>query len=523
MKISILTKLLVVVMVLAIVPLGVLGVLAITNISDMEETAVDEVDNMRNSVSTDIASNADTVSTGITDITNAVSVGVADVTETAVEDSTKALNDLGVEFVYQKAGDVALQMRLYLEANPDLTQADLQGETYLVYESPQAQQEGAPPLYAGVHYGSDNSSDLSLSGDWVITYGGEWQRFVNEDGSVADLTGKWLMNASDGSAGIITANTASTITAPLTSLGNPFAELDWDSGDDGFWSIAIQNINREAGDDVTNIGYMVLCDAGTGIPLAHPNPIVVGLPDHVGRMMYPLIYELMDKTIVSGEAESGIFPFDEDNDPSTPDESRFAVFYPVKDSAGKPITILGPDPANPAALVERPVMTSAAVMMKDFNAPATALEETLLANAQTIEAQMTQTTTGIEAGLTASAAKIETQLETNRDTVASEISDAKDSTQQMTWIVVAIMAIVVAIVSVIFGRSVVGPIKKLTTAADKVSKGDMNVKIDVTSKDEVGELADSFGRMVASMKFMLEDDEPVSSDGFSDEVKSALA
>ena len=271
MKISILTKLLVVIMILAIVPLAILGVLAITNISDMEDTAIGEVDNMSEAVSVGVSENTDAVASGIADITNAVSDGVGDVTATAVKDSTEALNELGIEFVYQKAADIAWQMQIYLEANPDLTQADLQGETYLIYESPEAQQEGAPPLYAGVYYGADNSAYLSLIGDWIITYGGEWKRFVDEDGNTVDLTGKWIMNASDGSAGIITSNTASTVSAPLTSLGNPFAELDWDSGDNDFWALSIQNINRETGDEVENIGYSVMVDGGTGIPVAHPN------------------------------------------------------------------------------------------------------------------------------------------------------------------------------------------------------------------------------------------------------------
>ncbi len=68
------------------------------------------------------------------------------------------------------------------------------------------------------------------------------------------------------------------------------------------------------------------------------------------------------------------------------------------------------------------------------------------------------------------------------------------------------MVIIVAAVSFMFGRSVTNPIKKLTTAADKVSKGDMSVTIDIKSKDEIGELAESFGRMVTAVKFLSEDE-----------------
>lgn len=450
----------------------------------MEDKAIEEIDNMRNAAASDISAANDVIASDVSNATN-----------TAVDNATEALNDLGIEFVYQKAADIAWQMQIYLEAHPDLTQADLQGDTYLIYESPQAQQEGSPPLYAGVHYGSDDSTDLSLIGNWIVTFGGEWKRFVDEDGNTVDLTGKWIMNASDGSAGIITSNTASTVSAPLTSLGSPFAELDWDSGEDEFWAISIQNINRETSDEVENIGYSVLVDGGTGIPVAHPNPLVVGLPDHIGRSMFPLIYELMDQTIASGQPEKGIFPFDEDNNPDTPDVDRFAVFYPVKNANGESITIMGPDPANPATLMERPLMVSTAVMMKNFNEPAIALEEKLQEN-------NTETLSKLETA----AKNLDSAMETNRDVVAAEISDGKDNTQTTTIIVVIIMVIVVAIISILFGRSVVGPIKKLTVAADKVSKGDLSVTVQLKSNDEIGELAESFERMVTAVKFLSEDE-----------------
>ncbi len=436
MKISILTKLLVVVMVLAIVPLGVLGFLSLSNISDMEDTSVDEVDTM---------------------------------TATAVENSKTALNDIGVSLVTQQAQGVARQVEIYLTQNPDKTMAELQGDTYLIFETPDDQ----APIYAGIHYGTSDSTVLSLAGPLAIADGGLWNRFVDEDGNTIDLTGKFLLNASDGTAGFITSNTASTVTAQ--PAGPPGTTFDWDSGDPYFWSIAV---NEQHSATIEGNGYTVLCDGATGVPRFHPSPMVVNLPDNVGRQMFPDIYKIMDESIESAEVSSGIFGFAETEGAEPKD--RFSVFYPVKDANGNYVQTS--DGAT--------FMVSVAAYLEVFNAPVEAIEQ---------------------------------QLIQNRDTVAADISDAKDNTQQMTWVVVAIMAIVVAIVSVVFGRSVVGPIKKLTNAADKVSKGDMDVKIDVTSKDEIGDLADSFGRMVSSMKFLMEDEEPVSSDGFSDEVKSALA
>jgi len=483
MKISILTKLLVVIMILAIVPLAILGVLAISNISDMEDTAIGEVDNMSDAVSKDVSANTDTVSAGIADITDAVSEGVLDVTNTAVADAKSALNDLGVELIMQQSMDLAKQVETYLSQNPTVTMAELQGDTYLIFETPDDQ----APLYAGVHYGASDSAVLSLEGPLAIAEGGVWNRFVDEDGNTVDLAGKWLVNASDGTAGFIESNTASTATA--TPAGPPGAVFDWDSGDPYFWGIAIQPVGGgEEG------GYTVLCDGSKGVPIFHPSPIVVNLPDHIGRQMYPQIYAIMDECIESSAPSQGFFDFAA-TEGAEPKE-RFSVFYPVKDANGDYVQTGD----------GMTFMVSVAAFLDTFNAPTIALEATLLDNAETIQAELTNTTTEIEASLTESAAKIETDLQTNRDSVASEISDAKDSTQTSTIIVIIVIVIIVAAVSFLFGKSVTNPIKKLTAAADKVSKGDMSVTIDVKSKDEIGELAESFDRMVTAVKFLSEDE-----------------
>ncbi|TAN63162.1 HAMP domain-containing protein [bacterium] len=59
----------------------------------------------------------------------------------------------------------------------------------------------------------------------------------------------------------------------------------------------------------------------------------------------------------------------------------------------------------------------------------------------------------------------------------------------VTMLLVLAMALVIA-------RSVSRPIQQITQVADKISKGESKARIDISSKDEVGELATSFNRMV---------------------------
>ena len=66
------------------------------------------------------------------------------------------------------------------------------------------------------------------------------------------------------------------------------------------------------------------------------------------------------------------------------------------------------------------------------------------------------------------------------------------------------LALGVLLVSLLASRALVKPLCDLREAADKISRGDFDVQLDIRSRDEVGELADSFERMVAAIKFFRE-------------------
>jgi HAMP domain-containing protein len=88
------------------------------------------------------------------------------------------------------------------------------------------------------------------------------------------------------------------------------------------------------------------------------------------------------------------------------------------------------------------------------------------------------------------------------------VNVARDRILVMT--VFAILLIIPASMAV--ARTLVQPLKDLKDATDRLSRGDFAVSLDIRSKDEIGELADSFERMVAAVKFFRErsrhDDDP---------------
>ncbi|HEX2162715.1 MAG TPA: cache domain-containing protein, partial [Thermoanaerobaculia bacterium] len=85
--------------------------------------------------------------------------------------------------------------------------------------------------------------------------------------------------------------------------------------------------------------------------------------------------------------------------------------------------------------------------------------------------------------------------------------------RMLVLLLVVVLAGVVAAVAI--SRALVRPLKALREATDRISRGDVDVQLDIRSDDEIGELADSFERMVAAIKFFRahsrrpeEDDEP---------------
>ncbi len=75
------------------------------------------------------------------------------------------------------------------------------------------------------------------------------------------------------------------------------------------------------------------------------------------------------------------------------------------------------------------------------------------------------------------------------------------------YLILAISIIIAGCMIAFFSRTIIRDIKKLNASAEKISLGDMDVMVDVERKDEIGELAHSFSRMVTSLKIMMMHDD----------------
>ncbi|WP_017690975.1 methyl-accepting chemotaxis protein [Paenibacillus sp. PAMC 26794] len=85
----------------------------------------------------------------------------------------------------------------------------------------------------------------------------------------------------------------------------------------------------------------------------------------------------------------------------------------------------------------------------------------------------------------------------------SEITNASKDIRMVTFIVILAATFLTLIFIIWFTRSMLRPIKRLQESARAVSKGDLTVKMETGRKDEVGELAKYFERMVDNLRMMI--------------------
>ena len=76
-----------------------------------------------------------------------------------------------------------------------------------------------------------------------------------------------------------------------------------------------------------------------------------------------------------------------------------------------------------------------------------------------------------------------------------EVNDMSSNTMMMMLITTIVTFILAIILGMFLAKLISKPIYKLKDAANKIAEGDLTVKVDVNSKDEIGDLAQAFTQM----------------------------
>ncbi len=113
-----------------------------------------------------------------------------------------------------------------------------------------------------------------------------------------------------------------------------------------------------------------------------------------------------------------------------------------------------------------------------------------------------------------------TKLKTDLAKEASDTNSASANTATVMMLVVIVIGVIIAIgLGILISNIISRPIKKMVEAADKLSVGDINANVEADTKDEIGSLAESFGRMIENIREQARAAERIASGDLSFDVK----
>ena len=89
------------------------------------------------------------------------------------------------------------------------------------------------------------------------------------------------------------------------------------------------------------------------------------------------------------------------------------------------------------------------------------------------------------------------------DMASDRVIEKQEFIGTTIYYVMAVAIVLAGFFILLFSKTIIKDIHELNRVANAISMGDMDVDMDVRRKDEIGALAESFGRMVASLKIMM--------------------
>ena len=214
---------------------------------------------------------------------------------------------------------------------------------------------------------------------------------------------------------------------------------------------ANKELQRIAVQPVGQTGYTAVHD-NKGINHFHKNPKVVGMNLRTLAGKYPEFWKILEQSL-EGEAD-GYYEWPE---PNGTVKSKYMVITPVQRTN---------------------LRVAATTYIDEFSAPARQIEQSLKEVHDRTEGKLLKAA----------------------DRTLERFRTSSRRTLNLSLIVVGLCLVVIVFLTFWFSRTMIRPIIHLTRAANRISMGDLDTRVEVSSRDEVGVLAESFSRMQESLK-----------------------
>ena len=91
------------------------------------------------------------------------------------------------------------------------------------------------------------------------------------------------------------------------------------------------------------------------------------------------------------------------------------------------------------------------------------------------------------------------------DMTSDRVIEKQNFIGNTIYVIMGVGVLLAALFILLFSKTIIRDVKRLIAVAEEISMGNTNVVMNVSRKDEIGGLAESFGRMVASLKIMMMD------------------
>jgi methyl-accepting chemotaxis protein len=100
--------------------------------------------------------------------------------------------------------------------------------------------------------------------------------------------------------------------------------------------------------------------------------------------------------------------------------------------------------------------------------------------------------------------KLKTEMRESINATVESAGEAQAAARTVSLLISAGAVVLGIVLAIVVGRSITRPLGYLVDAADKLSTGDLETPIQLTSKDEIGELGASLERMRVSLKVVMD-------------------
>ncbi|MCX7635941.1 MAG: SpoIIE family protein phosphatase, partial [Syntrophales bacterium] len=198
---------------------------------------------------------------------------------------------------------------------------------------------------------------------------------------------------------------------------------------------------------VGRTGYTIIYEQRTGIMRFHPNPELVNYDMHLWKDMLPEFWELFEKTL-DGSAGGGYYNW-RDSDGEI--RRKYMYMTPIEGT---------------------PFMVAATTYIDEFSRPAEETRLRIAGATKKMNEEVDRTINGIHASFSA---------------------------------ILLVIALLVIYLSFVISRTITQPILALIKGAKAIGRVEMEYKVQVTTGDELEELADSFNKMSSDLKWHMED------------------